>query len=319
MTTRREMLQGAAASVLLPMAMGSSSARAKDAAARTLGTIRAVTITATDLKAVEAAWTKFMGYRVIGRGQLSQATVNGWGAPALRGKGFIILGPQSGEPTYLRFVEQPLPQSHEPKQRTLGWNMTEITVQNSDKLYERLKDSPFIVRGPPREVATYSYLRALGGVVGPAGEILAFTWITEPRPDLAVAKSFVGRVFIATLGVPDLPTSLKWFDATFGNYASPIRQLSPTLQLSVVTLRDGTKIEVDHLGPEAKPRSRPPGGLPPGLALVTFECSQFDRFQDRFVHPAAASVIEPHRGRRTGTMPGAAGELIELVDAWSAQ
>mgnify|MGYP000462064200 CR=1 FL=1 len=218
------------------------------------------------------------------------------------------------EPTYLRFVEQPLPQGYDPKQRALGWNMTEFTVQNSDELYERLQGSPFILRGPPRQVATYSYLRALGAV-GPAGETLAFTWITERRPDLAVAKSFVGRVFIATLHVPNLPESLKWFDATFGNYASPIRQLSPTLQLSVVTLRDGTKIEVDHLGPEAKPRTRPPGGLPPGLALVTFECSQFDRFRDRFLRPAAASVIQPHRGKRTATLLGSAGELIELVDA----
>lgn len=313
MTTRREILQGAAASMLLPMVAGCSAAQPKDVAAGVLGTLRAVTITTTDLKGVEAAWTKYMDYRVIDRGRLSQATVESWGAPALRDKGFVILGPQNGEPTYLRFVEQPLPQGYDPKQRALGWNMTEITVQNSDKLYERLHGSPFILRGPPKQVATYSYLRALGAV-GPAGETLAFTWITEKRPDLAVAESFVGRVFIATLHVPDLPESLKWFEATFGNYASPIRQLSPTLQLSVVTLREGTKIEVDHLGPQAKPRPRPPGGLPPGLALVTFECSRFDRFQDRFLRPAAASVIHPHRGARTATMLGSAGELMELVD-----
>ena len=312
MTTRREMLAGTVAGVLLPATAGYSTfGRAEDAAVPTLGAIRAVTITATDLEAVEAAWTKFMGYQVVSRGRLSRATTESWKAPALRGKRFVILGPASGEPTYLRFVEQATPADHDAA-GTYGWNATEITVQNSDELYERLKDSPFKVRRPPAQVPTYSYLRAMGAT-GPAGERVLLTWITETRPDLAVAKSFVGRCFITVQSSPDLPASLEFFRGTFGNVASPIRKL-PSIDLAVVTLKDGAKIEVDQHAPGGRPRERVPGGLPPGLALVTFECSSFEAMAGRFVSRPVRNALEPFRGRRAGTMTGPAGELIELLD-----
>ncbi|MGQ0834098.1 MAG: hypothetical protein ACT4O5_04105 [Gammaproteobacteria bacterium] len=314
MITRRQMLHAAAGGALLPFAGAASRALAEDPAptAPTLGAIRAVTITATGLAEVEAAWTRFMGYRLISRERLSRKTAKSWGAPALAGKPLIILGPESGEPTYLRFIEQATPADYD-LAGTYGWNMTEITVQNSDELYERLKDSPFKVRGPPRTVPTYNYLRAMGAV-GPAGERLALTWITETRPDLAVAKSFVGRCFIAVQASPDLPASLEYFRTTFGNVSSPIRKL-PSLDLSVVTLNDGAKIEIDQHAPGGRPRERVPGGLPPGLAIVTFECSSFDRMRNKFISPAIPNALEPYRGRRTATMIGAAEELIELVEA----
>lgn len=308
------MLHAVAGGALLPLRVASSRAQAEAAAptAPTLGAIRAVTITATGLAEVEAAWTRFMSYRLISRGRLSAAMARSWGAPALAGKPLIILGPESGEPTYLRFIEQATPADYD-FSGTYGWNTTEITVQNSDQLYERLKDSPFEVRRPPATVPTYSYLRAMGAV-GPAGERLALTWITETRPDLAVAKSFVGRCFIAVQGSPDLPASLEFFRTTFGNSASPIRKL-PSFDLSVVTLSDGAKIEIDQHAPGGRPRDRVPGGLPPGLAIVTFECSSFDRMLNRFISAPIPNALEPYLGKRTATMIGLAGELIELLEA----
>ncbi len=209
MINRRDMLQMLGGGALLPLGMSAQAQPAPPAPNATLGAIRAVTHTAKSLPEVEQAWTKYMGYRVVSRGKLPAATAASWGAPDLAGKGYVILGPDSGEPTYLRFVEQPTPAGYDDKD-TFGWRTTEITVQNSDELYERLKDSPFVVRGPPRLVPTYSYLKAMGAV-GPAGERLALTWITETRPDLAVAKSFVGRCFIAAQPSPDLPGSLQWY------------------------------------------------------------------------------------------------------------
>jgi hypothetical protein len=311
MLTRREMLQRATAGALLPLGLRSAAARARIEASA-LGTLRAVTITAANLDVVEAAWAKFMGYRVVSRGRLPQATAAGWGAPALSGKAYIILGPESGEPTYLRFVEQPMPEGYDPA-HTLGWSTTEITVQNTDQLYERLKNSPFKVARPPSQIPTYPYLKAMQAI-GPAGERLNLTWITEPRPDLAVAKSFVGRCFIAVQGAPDLPASLDFFHDTFGNVPSAIRKL-PSIELAVVPLQDGTKIEVDHYGPTARQRERPAGGLPPGLAVVTFECSRFGDLRKRFIARPTLCAIEPHLGRSTATLQGPAGELIELVDA----
>jgi catechol 2,3-dioxygenase-like lactoylglutathione lyase family enzyme len=311
MLTRREAIQSAIAGALLPLAAAPLRGAAPQARAASLGAIRAVTITAGDLKAVEHAWTRFMGYKVISRGRLGRATAESWDAPGLSGKSFVILGPESGETTYLRFVEQPLP-ADAGEERALGWRATEITVQNSDELYKRLQHSPFTVRAPPAQVPTYSYLHAMQAV-GPAGERLNLTWITEPRPDLAVARSFVGRCFIAVLGAPDLPQALEFFRSRFGNAPSPIRQLG-SLQLAVVPLQDGTKIEVDQLGPQARPRPRPARGLPPGLAIVTFECSRLETLHDRFIGRPAVSAIEPHRGRHTVTVHGSAGELIELVE-----
>jgi len=96
--------------------------------------------------------------------------------------------------------------------------------------------------------------------------------------------------------------------------SSPIRKL-PSVDLSVVTLNDGAKIEIDQHAPGGRPRERVPGGLPPGLAIVTFECSSFDRMRNKFISPAIRNALEPYRGRRTATMIGAAGELMELVEA----
>ena len=312
MITRRQLLEAAAAGTLLPLAARPARAATYDSTpGATLGAIRAVTITAPRLDEVEAAWTRYLEYRLIHKGQVPAATAQSWGAPALAGKGIVILGPASGEPTCIRFVEQETPADFDVA-ATFGWRMTEMTVQNSDELYLRLKDSPFKLRGPPAMVPTYSYLKALIAN-GPAGEQLAFTWITERRPDLAVAESFVGRCFLAQQTVPDLPASLEFFRSNFGNESSPIRQL-PSTSLSLVKLNEGAKIEFHQHRPGGRMRERVPGGLPPGLALVTFECTGFDRMAARFISPAAPNAIEPFTGRRAGTMTGPVGELIELLD-----
>lgn len=310
--TRRNILHCAVAGALLPLLPRQVSARVQPPATASpgLGVIRAVTLTAPDLAVVQTAWTRFMDYRVVSRGRLARSTAVGWDAPALTGRPYLILGPASGERTYLRFVEQPREAGGDAA-ATPGWRTVEITVQDTDALYARLKDSPFVVARPPATIPTYSYLRAMQAT-GPAGEKLNLTCITEPRPDLAAAKSFVGRCFITVLGAPNLPAQLEYYRTTFGNAASPIRQL-PSLQLAVITLADGAKIEVDQLGPEARPGRRPPGGLPPGVALVTFDCARFGDLRHQFLAPPARNAMEPLRGSQTGTLRGPAGELIELL------
>lgn len=317
MTTRRDILRSALASPALSMVPGlqvlaahSPAGAATAPATGGLGVIRAVTITAFDLKPVESAWTRYMGYKVVQKGKVPKATAAGWDAPAVAGSPYLILAPASAEHTYLRFVQQGK-EDDDTGGGTLGWSTTEITVQNADQLYEKLKDSPFTVTHPPTPIPTYSYLKAMHAV-GPAGEQLNLTWITEPRPDLAVAKSLVGRCFITVLGAPDLVAALRFYHETFGNTPSPVRQL-PSLQLAVVPLTDGAKIEVDHYGPGAQPRRRPDGGLPPGVALVTFDCSRFDALNDHFIRPAARNELQPFPGKDAATLRGPAGELIELL------
>jgi len=279
-----------------------------------LGAIRAVTFAVSDLAAVEAAWTGLLGYNVVRRDRVSATTASAWGAPAVAGRAILILGPASGEPTVVRFVEQP--DAREPAQRhAIGWSVAELTVQDSDALHARLQGTDFTVHSPPHTVPTYDYLRAMTAS-GPAGEHLNLTWITERRPDLALATSFVGRCFIAVMGAQNLQAALDFYRETFGNSASPIRQL-PGVKLAVVVLNDGSKIEIDEL-PDLAPHTRAEGFLPPGLAMVSFECADLPRFTDRMIAPPVAGAFEPMPGRLVGVMTGAAGERLELIDAGAA-
>jgi catechol 2,3-dioxygenase-like lactoylglutathione lyase family enzyme len=309
MFTRRALVQASLAAPLL--AAGPALAAPAAVSGRSLGAIRMVTITAPDVAAATAGWTGDMGYKLVKRGAVSRAEAASWSAPAMAGKRMSVLGPASGEATYIRFVEQAADPRYEPK-GCYGWNTTEITVQNSDKLYEKLKTSTaFKPDGPPHTVPTYEYLRAMQAD-GPAGERLNLTWIRERRPDLAVATAFVGKVFITVVSVPDLPAAVAFYKDTFGNASSEVHKL-PRFDLVATDLDEGCKIEIDQFPAPRKPRLAPPGGLPSGLALVSFDCAGFDRFKDRLKGPATVSTVGAYRGRRTGVVAGAAGELIELI------
>jgi hypothetical protein len=308
MLTRREMLGATAASSLI------AGPAFTAAAPGDLGAIRAVTITSGDLALAEQAWTRFMDYRVVDRGRIPSHLADSWGAPGVAGRHYVALGPASGEPTVLRFVDQPTPAGYSPL-GALGWSTTEITVRNSDQLFERLRHSPFKILHPPHIIPTYPYLKAMQAE-GPSGERLNLTWINPAQPGIAVAKSFVGRCFIAVQGTPDLAGALRYFHETFGAEVSPIRVVPevPKIELAVVDLADGCKIETDQYRPSARPKPRPGGGLPPGLALVSFECPAFARMASRALTPPVRAAVAPLHGRRAATMIGFSGELIELIE-----
>lgn len=276
-----------------------------------LGPIRAVTITSHDPRAAAQAWTQYLDYRVVDRGQLASSTAVAWSAPDLEGAEYITLAPASWERTCVRFVKQYISTDLQ-SSATHGWVMAEITVQDTDELHEKLRGSPFRVTHPPHDVPTYSYLRAMLAV-GPAGEHLALTWIKEPRPDLAAALSFVGRCFIAVQSVPDLAAAMDFYRATFGNACSPIRKL-PLFDLAVITLGEGAKLELDQHPTERTHRQRDGRSLPPGLAMVSFDCTDFDSHRDRFIAPPVRQDGEPFDGRRIGVMEGPSGALIELIE-----
>lgn len=298
---------------LMLAAMGGLlSATGRTAELPALGALRAVTFTAPDLELVEMAWTRYMGYRLLAKTRVSRRLARSWGAPGLANRPMIVLGPESGENMVLRYVEQPTPEGLDLSQ-TFGWRMAEFTVQDSEALYERLKDSPFKVPRPPGRVPTFPYLRPLGAT-GPAGERLALTWITEKRPDLAEAKSFVGRCFMAVQTAPDLPGSLEFFKTTFGRPGSPIRRL-PTISLSVITLEEGSKIEIDQHPPGGRPRERVGDGLPPGLAIATFECRNIDQVRSSLLADPIRNPVLPMSNKDVATLRGPAGELIELVES----
>jgi hypothetical protein len=292
-----------------------------------LGPIRGVTTTAADLDKVEAAYAKYLGYRAVERGPVAPETAAGWGAPAVAGRDCLVMMPGSGTETYLRFVQQDPVAGYRPM-TTYGWNATEIVVQNTDELEVQLKGSPFNIAFPPRPLDGLPDIRAMQGT-GPAGEMLYLTWIQRQIPghDLPVAKSFVDRCFICVLGGPDMEAMRAFYRKTFGNQPGEVvmpriqvlsaaNGLSPETKhpLCTVPLGGQSLIELDELPKVAGPRPRPDGGLPPGMAIVTFEAPKLDGLKIRPIAPPTAGRLPPYKDHRTATIIGAAGELIELVE-----
>jgi hypothetical protein len=290
-----------------------------------LGQIRAVTTTAPDLKAIEAAYTEYLGYRVVAHGQVAKATAAGWGAPAVAGAGYLVLAPESGAEVYLRFVEQKPVPGFRPA-ASFGWNATEILIQDVEALARRLRGSAFKIVGEPHPLDNLPDIHAMQ-VTGPAGELLYLTWKKPVTPDIPLARSFVDYCFIAVLGGPDMEAMRGFYRSTFGNDSTPPRafhinvitdvaNLPPdtTYPLSLVLLHADSKLELDQYPPAAGPRPRTPGFLPPGMSIVTFEYGKLGAPFPTAVGPITPASFPPFPDHRTQTLTGAAGELIELVE-----
>jgi len=264
-----------------------------------LGRILEVTYTVPDIAAIEDAYTRWLRYRVIERGEVSAGQSATWAAPALRGRGYVALAPPSGESVVLRFITEPLARwraltSH-------GWNVSEIVVQDVDALAAELRDSPFHVIGAPASLTRFPMIRAMQ-VIGPAHECLYFTQVGEGSGlDLARAESYVGRVFIVVAGGPDLPAMFE----TYASYANevdppvetPVRVISSANDLppdtlhahGLIKLGHGSLIELDQYPAMTKPRFTPPGSLPSGMAIVSFEVTS--AMSDKLVRGAAGELV----------------------------
>ena len=247
-----------------------------------LGRILEVTYAVADLDVIEAAYTRWLGYRVTARGTVSDALARDWDAPALAGRAQLALEPASGESVVLRFVAEPQAAGWR-SLGTFGWNVSEIVVEDVDALAARLESSPFRIIGGPASLTRFPMIRAMQAM-GPAGECLYFTQVGAGSGlDLARAQAPVGRVFIVVAGGPDVR---RMFDAYagFGNEIDPpvstrVQVISRAHDLPIDTLHahglvklgHGSLIELDEYPAAATPRAEPAGGLPPGMAVVTFE------------------------------------------------
>ncbi len=277
-----------------------------------LGAIRRVTLTANDLNAVESAYTEYLEYRVTERGTVSEAEAAAWNAPVSAGADILSMQPTGGDDFEFRFVQGPAYPDYVPL-TTFGWNASEIMVQNVDDLAPRFENSPFEIVGEPRNLSFSDDIRAMQ-LRGPADEIIYLTEFKNPVPGLSVptARSAVDRTFIVILGGDSMDSLQDFYNQQFGVPKAPVVEsrvtmLSKALGVSIETLypiaamalEGESLIEADEMPAQVGPRKQQEGYLPPGIALVGFDCSKV---------PAAATDL----GDGVHVMEGVTGELIEL-------
>jgi catechol 2,3-dioxygenase-like lactoylglutathione lyase family enzyme len=237
-----------------------------------------------------------------------------------------VLRPQNREPVYLRFVETGAPAV--PAMKALGWNATEILVEDPTLLESRLAGTPFRVIGPPAPLEINPAVVAMQAL-GPADELLYFTRMPAGKSKfgLGSATSFVDRVFIVVLGVHDIRRTLDFYSVTFG---LPVTEPAPSrvevlaeawglpreqpFLLGVARLPERFLIEVDEYPAGAAAKPVVEGELPAGMAMVSFAVTSLEPFLPMLVAPPAALHGLPYAGRRAGVMRGPSGEHIELVE-----
>lgn len=291
-----------------------------------LTVILAITLAVADLGSVERAYHNDLQYQVVDRGTVDPALAGQWGAPAAAGRNYVLMQPASGEPVYLRLVQQDAPPA--PAMKTHGWNSNEILVEDPEALNQRLAKSAFRVIGPPKGLDFNPAVVAMQAI-GPAEELVYLTRIPpgKSRFNLGTARTFVDRTFIVVAGGPDLEAMRRFYAEGLGVEVTPsgdteISVLADAWNLpaktrfpiAIAQLPVNFLIELDGYPAGATPRAIGPGQLPPGMAMVSFGVKDLDQVRVPLASPPVRRHEAPYFGRRVATTRGAAGEWIELVE-----
>jgi hypothetical protein len=282
--------------------------------------------TTPDLDGAMADYQDRLGLEVVELGTVAHDLAASWGAPGVADARMAVLQPVSGAPCFMRLVEQPLSPAFRPT-RTYGWNAFEITVQDVFGWPGRLAGSGFEIVGPPKEIAGLPYFVAMQ-MLGRGREMIYLNEVRcdTPGSDLPKANSPIDHIFIVILATPDRAETMRWYQERLGLDAGGTYTLEYTMINKAFGLPDGTQssismlqkarmpiVEVDGYPAAATPRDVQPGMLPPGNALVTLAVDSLDRDLPFIAKPARRDGVF-YTGRRSATVLGPAGELLELVE-----
>ena len=299
---------------------------------------RVATISAPDLKRVEQDYGRYLDYRVRERGRIPASLAQSWGAPRMAGRPYVLMSSDAAPDVYVRAVRSPAVAQYRPL-TTWGWNAIEIVVDDTDGTYQRFMtqlpaaSAPFKVIGEPANLSGYPSIRAFQ-VEGRSREVLYLTSETGDRSKspLPPPNGPIGRVFIMVVAGPDVDAMVEWYASTFNMVKNPVRQrpvgvlqraqrLPPDRALPLTTLRlaqQGNLLELDGYSEVGKPRSVRRGELPPGVAITTasvrnLDAINLDKNKAEFIAAPRVQAGLAYGGRRSATLRGAAGELLELV------
>jgi hypothetical protein len=286
-----------------------------------LGGIACVTVRTPELTAAEEAYGRHLGYRVTSKATITAAQAAIWGLPGLAGARSLLMAPPAGDDCVFRFIEAPA----EPGYRAFtrhGWNAAELMVARVDPLAEKLSNSPFEIVAPPMDLSFCSDIRAMQ-IRGPGGEILYLTEFKRPVPglDAPPARCEVDRVFIVIVGGASLDQMQSFYAERFAVPKAPAMESrvqtmalefglprEHRFRLAALPLRERCYIEADEMPPAAKALGTDGGGLPPGIAMVSFMGGLTGAATTGL--PEGAPYVN---GCRTACMRGAAGELLEII------
>lgn len=290
--------------------------------------LRAGTISVADLDRSRELYERWLDCRALEQGEVGSALAASWGTPAVAGARCAVLGPASGADIYLRLIEAPPVAGFRPLV-SYGWAALEFCVADVLAVNERMLQSPFEIIGPPRRIEGLDAIFPMQ-VQGPDGEICYFTQINSDLPDFRLprAKTLFDHLFINVLAASDMPATHRWMVRQLGlaigreamelvytllakAFGTPAEQL---YTISTVVHERDIFLEVDQLPPQAGPRPRHPGWLPPGIAMTTLKVPSLDAIAAPFIAAPQIQNGALYHGRPSATVTDPDGALFELVE-----
>jgi len=288
--------------------------------------LKAGTISVSDLERSIDLYTRYLDYEVVERGSVPLQLAESWSASGVAGNSYAVLRPASGNEIYLRFVEQP-PVDGFRGLRTFGWNAVEICVSDVTQVYERLKNSPFEIIGPPRENPGLANIHPMQ-VKGPDEEVVFLTQINSDTPPykLPRAVTLIDQIFIMVIGCSDMAAAVSWFEENLNLSRGEEMQIAYTMlakaygkdlstqySLTTVTHDNDVFLEVDQYPEEAIERPAHKNMLPPGCALTTFYLPRNDQTPLSEGWELSEQDGAIYSNRRSTTLIGPDGALVEVV------
>ncbi len=289
-----------------------------------LGPTLTGTVVTPDLDSSVAAYCDYLHASVLEAGEVSADQARLWGKPRLEGSPLVTLQSPAGEP-WVRLIGIPGLLPAKPF-KELGWMALEVLVEDVNALWQQLESSPFKIFRGPADSGNACGMQ----LIGPAGEVLYLTEVRKPEApfDIAPAQTPVDRLFSpvtaclrrdeALTVFRKLGAQRSWrFDTTLGS-VNRAHGLDPSLTHPVGTVRlaGRSMVEINQLGVA---KSRPPGEgkLPAGIVMVSFVIDNLDNIGLRPISPPLSLGGALYGGQRVAACRGAAGELLELIEAAS--
>jgi hypothetical protein len=283
------------------------------------------TLVTPDIDRTVEAYSDYLHVSVLEEATVSAAQARLWGKPRLAGCPLVALQSPSASP-WLRVIGCAGVLPARPFLE-LGWLALEVLVADVDALSRALADSPFEIVRRPVESASAAGVRAMQAV-GPAGEVLYLTELAKPAAPFNIepARSAVDRLFNPVSACLRRDEALNVFSRLGARRSWRFESRLPSINrahgldasvrhpVATVQLAGHSTVEINQLG-MAKPRRTSEGLLPAGFAIVSFALDNLDNMGLKPVSPPQVLDGALYKGQRVAACRGAAGELLELIEA----